>query len=139
MLLLGFLSTALFLVDAIIIHPDVEDSKYIVDVATAPFFVAVGGRGNCGGALVAGAPDAEFSYVVSAAHCFCADGQKTNQPSSVSFFDGSQVMIGIIFHPLEWVFFVFIHVISVMHFSLLFSQALPLCYVLKNEYLRVIC
>lgn len=90
-LALGLLSIPIFFGDAIIIHPDVQDSKYIVDVATAPFFVAIGERGGCGGTLVAGASDAEFSFVISAAHCFCANGQKTNQAASVIFFDGSQV------------------------------------------------
>ena len=67
-----FFSTLFVPGDAIIIHPDVKDSKYISNAATAPFFVALGERGSCGGTLVAGSADAKCSYVISATHIVSA-------------------------------------------------------------------
>ena len=77
---------------AIIIHPNVPDSKYVVSVATAPFFVSLDNRGSCAGTLVVGATDAKFSYVISAAHCFCNDnGEKQKKATTVIFSDSSKV------------------------------------------------
>ena len=80
--------------DAIIIHPNVPDSKYVESVAKVPFFVSLGQRGDCAGSVVTGSSNK--LYVLSAAHCFCANRRKMQNPSTVIFSDGSKVMIQII-------------------------------------------
>ena len=82
--------------DAIIIHPDVPDSKYIADVAKWPFFVSLDARGSCGGTLIsesgASEKNPKFSYVATAAHCLCADGGRRSDVSII-FYDGSKVVV----------------------------------------------
>ena len=89
-----FVCFELVFVRAIIIHPDVSDSKYVTNISTVPFFVSLDNRGSCAGTLVAGSADAKFSYVLSAAHCFCSiNGRKSNRPTAVIFYDDSKVFI----------------------------------------------
>ena len=86
------LSALLLRGKAIIIHPNVPDSKYVTDVATVPFFVSLGERGACGGTVVVGATNTKYSYIISAAHCFCNDnGRKRTGQMPVIFSDGSKV------------------------------------------------
>ena len=100
--LCGILSVA---VRGIIIKPGVKDSVYVTDVKTAPFFVALGERGDCAGTLVtisALQDKGAIAHVVTAAHCFCRNDKKTRRSMPVIFFDGSRVHVKhdkVLFNP----------------------------------------
>ena len=84
-------STLLVPGEAIIIHPNVPDSSYVTNVANVPFFVSLGQRGDCAGSVVVGSAAKNLFYVISAAHCFCANRRKDSRPTTVIFSDGSKV------------------------------------------------
>lgn len=94
MFALSLLFTLLVPCLGIFTHPSVPKEKYIADVKNFPFFVALGGKGNCGGSVIAGSTDPKKAYIATAAHCFCNDdGEKMNGPMLVTYSNGKQVII----------------------------------------------
>ena len=74
-------------------HPSVSKEKYVADIKDYPFFVALGGKGNCGGSVISGSTDPKKRYIATAAHCFCTDdGEKMTTPMLVIFSNGKKVM-----------------------------------------------